>query len=251
METEVKEAQKKKKVAVKMEDGVEDAEGKAEETETTQASKREAAEKIKYGFHCLLIILSRMIDGLQSFYTKLFIVDEAVDIDFHKEHGFNAFEKGHYEKAVDHFLEANKEKTGKDPEVLFYLGLSYANQEHYDKAILYLKKAETLKADDADIVSEIGNCLMKLERHDDAIGYLKQVIEMTPEVSANFYALGTACEKVGKLDEAIESYKHAIEIDPRDPIYYHALGFAYESQGKHADAIACFRKAMEFEKHHK
>ncbi len=252
METEVKDVKKKLRVVVPIEDEAEAGEEKVAETEMAAEPKKQATNNIKYGFHVFLIVLSRIIGGFQSLYEKLFLVEETVvGSDFHKEHGFNAFEKGNYPKAVEHFLCANKERGGKDPEVLFYIGLALAHQGEQAKAVGFLKRAEALKENDADIVSEIGNCLMKLEQYRDAIVYLKRAIELTPEISSHFYALGTACEKVGELEEAIQSYNRAIELEPRDPLYYHALGFAYESTDKHADAIACFKKAMELEKHHK
>ena len=252
METNVEEVRRKPKVVVPFEEEMELAGKEAPEADASAEPKKQTANKIKYGFHVFLVVLSRIIGGFQSLYEKLFLVEEkVVGSDFHKEHGFNAFEKGNYPKAVEHFLCANKEKGGKDPEVLFYIGLALAHQGEQAKAVGFLKRAEALKENDADIVSEIGNCLMKLEQYRDAVVYLKKAIELTPEISSHFYALGTASEKVGELEEAIQSYNRAIELEPRDPLYYHALGFAYEAAGKHADAIACFKKAMELEKHHK
>ena len=252
METNVDEARKKTKGVGSVEKKAGTDEQRTSEGEASAGKKDRPVKGIKYGFHVFLIVLSRIIGGFQSLYEKLFLVEETVvGSDFHKEHGFNAFEKGNYPKAVEHFLCANKERGGKDPEVLFYIGLALAHQGEQAKAVGFLKRAEALKENDADIVSEIGNCLMKLEQYRDAIVYLKRAIELTPEISSHFYALGTACEKVGELEEAIQSYNRAIELEPRDPLYYHALGFAYESTDKHADAIACFKKAMELEKHHK
>ena len=239
------EAPRKRKVAV------EAAEETAHE-EHAEESKPDIGSKVKYSIHCLLVVLSRLTDGLMSLYEKLFVVDEKVGtLEFSKDHGFSAFEKGDYEKAAKNFLIANEESDGTDPEILFYLGLSYANQEKYQEAVDFLKESEVLKADDPDIVSEIGSSLMKLERYEEAVSYLKKAIELTPDVSAHYYSLGTACEKTGKLEDAITHYKRAIEIDPRDSVYYHALGFAYEAAGKHVDAIACFKKAMELEKNHR
>lgn len=252
MGTEVKDVRKKTKVEVPAEEVDNTGEPEVPEVEMPAGPQKPLGTKVTYGFHVFLVVLSRIIGGLQSVYERLFAVDEqVVGSDFHKEHGFTAFEKGHYTKAVEHFLCANTEKGGKDPEVLFYIGLSLAHQEAYAKAVAFLKQAEALKDNDADIVSEIGNCLMKLEQYRDAIAYLKKAIALMPEIPNHYYALGTACEKVGELEEAIQSYNRAIELEPRDPLYYHALGFAYESAGKHADAIACFKKAMELEKHHK
>jgi tetratricopeptide (TPR) repeat protein len=236
--------QKAAKTAVETADDIIDHEEAEHE-----ASQPGVGGKIKYGFHCLLVVLTRLTEGLMSVYEKIFVVDKQVGTyEFNKDHGFGAFEKGDYPKAVKYFLLANEESERKDPEILFYLGLSYANQEEYEKAVDYLKESEKLKADDPDIISEIGGSLMKLERYEEALSYLRKAIELTPDVSNHHYSLGTACEKTGKLEDAIASYKRAIEIDPRDSVYYHALGFAYEASGKHVDAIACFKKAMELEK---
>ncbi len=251
METNVDEARKKTKGVGSVEKKAGTDEQRTSEGEASAGKKDRPVKGIKYGFHVFLVVLSRIIGGFQSLYERLFLVEEkVVGSDFHKERGFSAFEKGNYPKAVEHFLIASNDKDGKDPEVLFYIGLALAHQEEYTKAVDFLKRAEALKENDADIVSEIGNCLMKLERYRDAGVYLKKAINLTPEISGHFYALGTACEKIGELEEAIQSYSRAIELDPRDPLYYHALGFAYESAAKHTDAIACFKKAMELEKHH-
>jgi tetratricopeptide (TPR) repeat protein len=228
---------------------------KAEKADSGRTAKRNrqdavaaAREKAKHGLHHTLTITERVISHCMGAYKNIFVLDGKGEADFHREKGYNHFDKGNYEKAIDSFLEYIKANDEEDSEVLFYLGLSYAGREDFNEALNYLKRAEGLEPEDADIAMEIGKCYLKLEQYKEAGDYFAKAIETVPDAAENYYHMGASYEKRKRLKEAIDSYKKAIELEPRSPIYYHALGFAYESSGKHNDAIACFKKAMELEK---
>lgn len=205
-------------------------------------------EKIRFATHCSLVITERIINGLMNVYKNIFVSDHETSSTFFMEQGFKHFDRGDYENAIENFLTCT-ENGGKDnPEILYYLGLSYMHVESPEEAITHLRRAEEIHGDDPDIVSEIGSCHLRLENYSEATEYLKRAIKLIPDEVTNYYRLGTAYEKNGHYKEAIHMYRKAIDLDPKDPIYYHALGFVFETMEKHADAITCFRKAMELEK---
>lgn len=205
-------------------------------------------EKVKYFTHFSLIITERIINGLMNVYEKIFVADHETRASFFMEQGFKHFDRGDYENAITNFLTCTNNGGKDNPEILYYLGLSYIHIESPEEAIVHLKHAEQIHGEDPDIVSEIGSCLLTMEKYPEAITYLRKAIQLLPDGVTNYYRLGTAHEKSGQLQKAIDMYRKSIDIDPKDPIYYHALGFVFETMGKHNDAIACFRKAMELEK---
>lgn len=201
--------------------------------------------------YCVLVITERIINALMGAYRGIFVVDERVDANFHKERGMKSLEGGKFDKAVEHFLESLEHENQDDKDTLYYLGMSYANLDNHEEALKYLKKADELGGQEGpDLALQISTCLMKLEEYPQALEYYKKVIDLIPEENkaSSYYQMGTAYEKTEHLDEARDMYKKSIDLDPRDPLYYHALGFLYEKKGQHHDAIACFRKAMEVER---
>ncbi|MFT7636450.1 MAG: tetratricopeptide (TPR) repeat protein [Candidatus Omnitrophota bacterium] len=210
-------------------------------------------DKVGHAIQAMLEISDRISNGLINSYKNVFVVDEAVDVGFHKERGIKSFEKGDIKRANEHLLEAIEHEDEEDQETLYYLGLTYAHMEDHEEALECLQKSENVGDDNADIIAEIIQCLFKLERYAEMVPYSERLIDLVPEKenASNYYYWGSALEKTEKPVLAAEKYRKAIDLEPRDPLYYHALGFVFENQGNHKDAIACFRKAMELEKESK
>jgi len=210
-------------------------------------------DKIGHAIQALLEISDRITGGLIEGYKKVFVVDEAVDVGFHKERGIKSFEKGDIKRANEHLLEALEHEDHEDQETLYYLGSTYAHMEDHEEALNYFKQAEAIGEENEDVIADIIQCLLKLERYAEIVSYSERLVDLVPEKenASNYYYWGTALEKVDEPVKAAEKYRKAIDLEPRDPLYYHALGFVFENQGNHKDAIACFRKAMELEKESK
>ena len=95
------------------------------------------------------------------------------------------------------------------------LGLSFAEQGHWEQAIAAYKKALSLP------------------------------IYTTPEVA--YYNLGRAYAETGKQREAEEALRTAIQLDPRLGAAYYQLGVVLVSSARQDEAKAAFRRARDIE----
>lgn len=95
------------------------------------------------------------------------------------------------------------------------LGLSFAEQGHYEQAIVAYRKA------------------------------LSQPIYPTPEVG--YYNLGRAYAQVGKPQEAEEALRTAIQLQPKLGAAYYQLGLVMTSTGRREEAKAAFRRARDLD----
>jgi Ca-activated chloride channel family protein len=97
--------------------------------------------------------------------------------------GINAYEKGDYSAAIEHFT-AGQVKNPQDPKIMYNLGNAFYKEGDYDSAETHLREA--LAAADP---------------------YLKAKIH---------YNLGNIDFRKGRLKEAIENYRKALEFTPDD-----------------------------------
>lgn len=95
------------------------------------------------------------------------------------------------------------------------LGLSFAEQGHWEQAIASYKKALSLP------------------------------IYPTPEVG--YYNLGRAYAQTGKGQEAEEALRTAIQLDPKLGAAYYQLGLVLVSAARQDEAKAAFRQARDLE----
>ena len=99
--------------------------------------------------------------------------------------GFDAYEKGEYQKALKHFIDAQLEEPDK-PEIYYNIANTYYKLKDYDAA--YKNYLSALKTDDKALEQKIR------------------------------YNLGNTQFRQQKLEDAISQYQAALDIDPNDEI---------------------------------
>ncbi|MBF0531980.1 MAG: tetratricopeptide repeat protein [Candidatus Omnitrophica bacterium] len=231
-------------------------ETKVKRTRKPKKSKEEnlkdnITQKIQLGTHRMLSTTERIIQGLSNAYENIFIGKEDVKKDFEKEQGIKFYNKGNYERALEHFDAYLQDVDGQDADVLYLMAMCQVHQGDHKAAAVDLKKAEKLSPEDEDIIMESAKCLFALENYSEALAYLKKATAIIPDDADVYYHLGTCYEKLDQIEDAKKNYKKAIDLSPREAVYYHALGFVYENSGNHKDAIVCFKKAMDLEREKK
>lgn len=109
--------------------------------------------------------------------------------------GIHAYERGDYEKARERLLKAYRLNPS-DRDNLYYLGLSYQMDAHYDSALHYLRLAEILNPDD----KEIKNAVYQVAY---ALGDWENALQMKREL----YLRGD--------DDALQHAEDLVELDSR------------------------------------
>lgn len=122
--------------------------------------------------------------------------------------------KGEYDKAIEQFeksLKADKNYTS----VYFNLGDVQYRLGNYEDAVVYLKKALTLKLNPQlhlDILNKLGRTYSAMGQAESAIDAFKEAIKVYPTAVAPYNNLGVQYIKTGRFDLAIEILESALKI---------------------------------------
>lgn len=167
------------------------------------------------------------------------------------------------------------------PEVQYWLGEAYQDEELTEKAIAAFNKAIELKPDYERAYSELASLYREENQLEAAIQTYKRAIEAIPqsldmmrnlasllernkryaegvEVLKKFLAIKSdderALNQIGffyhrlrRFDEARESVLKAINLKPDFGRAYHTLGATYLEQGRYEEALAAYAKLSEVE----
>jgi tetratricopeptide (TPR) repeat protein len=124
-----------------------------------------------------------------------------------------------------------------------------------DEAIVHLRKALEIKADDVGAQANLGNALLHKGELDEAIAHYYRALEIKPEYGelqySDFaqvhYSLGYALLLKGDVDAAIAHYQKALEIKPDNADIQNNLGTILFQRGQLDQAIAHYQKALEID----
>ncbi|MBI1810606.1 MAG: tetratricopeptide repeat protein [Nitrospirae bacterium] len=122
--------------------------------------------------------------------------------------------KGEFDKAIEQFeksLKADKNYTS----VFFNLGDVQYRLGNYEDAVVYLKKALTLKLNQQlhlDVLNKLGRTYSAMGQAENAIDAFKEAIKVYPTAVAPYNNLGVQYIKTGRFDLAIETLEKALKI---------------------------------------
>ena len=89
------------------------------------------------------------------------------------------------------------------------MGLAYAEQEQWARALRLLLRARRLNPQSRDLPHNIAGVLIQQGRAEEAAHYLQEATEVTPRLS-----LARKLEAQGKTHPAQEAYRSVLRIDP-------------------------------------
>ncbi len=122
--------------------------------------------------------------------------------------------KGKFDKAIEQLeksLKADKNYTS----VYFNLGDVQYRLGNYEDAVVYLKKALTLKLNPQlhlDVLNKLGRTYSAMGQTTNAIETFKEAIRLFPGSMPPYNNLGVQYVKIGKFDLAIETLENALKI---------------------------------------
>jgi len=128
------------------------------------------------------------------------------------------------------------------------LAFYYRNQEDYQTAQKYLKKALEIKPEYSLAYVNLGEICIEQEHFKEAVKYFEKAIALRPNYAASYYNLGFCYYNLGQLEKAEENYQKAIKIYPR---YYQSnknLAVLYLNQKRYDEAIKKFQDALGIQK---
>ena len=97
-------------------------------------------------------------------------------------------------------------------------GKKSAAETNYEKALEYFLKAGKEKADDENILIETGAALHHLNRKEEALEYFYRAAGINPKSLNALRNIGTIQRELGHDHEAIEAFTGLLDIEPKDEV---------------------------------
>ncbi len=103
-------------------------------------------------------------------------------------------------------------------ELMFYIGLGLRFQEHYEDALGYFLKAQTLNTGDVKTLNELGICFLAMGDIEQAKAKYKEAMRLSPENPELICNMGIVFLNEGDLFTAKEHFELAKDLAPEDDV---------------------------------
>jgi len=158
--------------------------------------------------------------------------------------GMEHYRDGNYEKALEEF---QKSLTifPDDPDIPFYIGLTYLRLNQPEKAIEYFQKTVSMDPSYTDAHFQLGVALIQQKAYQEAITHLEEVYEREPEREDLGYFLGFASYQIGQYRKALDYLEAGRTKDKTISgltLYYMAL--AKQQLGLTKEAADVYRQVI-------
>src|SRR3990167_7487691 len=153
-----------------------------------------------------------------------------------------AYRDGKYEKAIEEFQKAIVIFPN-DPDILFYMGLTYLQLNEPEKAITQFTTTLKIDPEYTDARFQQGVVLIQKKLYQDAITQLEKVNKKEPEREDLSYFLGFAYYQTGEYKKALDYLEKAKTKDKTIEsltIYY--TGLARQQLGQTKEATTAYRQ---------
>jgi protein O-GlcNAc transferase len=127
---------------------------------------------------------------------------------------------------------------------LHLLGMLLHQRGKAEAAVPFLERAIRLKADDAEMHSNLGVALSEAKRFEEAVASYHRALALEPNLAGVHSNLGVALAALKRFDEAIASYRRALELAPENAEALNNLGLALLDIGNAEEAARSFRTAL-------
>ena len=113
-----------------------------------------------------------------------------------------------------------------------------------DEALRQWHLALAYRPDSLQALSDLGFAMIENQKYDEAIPYLRKANELSSRFAAPHVHLAHAYLALGRIAEAENELRRAVEISPMDPFTRKALGDFYLQSGRFKDAETEFRASV-------
>lgn len=131
-------------------------------------------------------------------------------------------------------------------EILHYLGMAYAQDESWNKAVEVYQRSLDLKPDNIELLYSLSVLYFKLNQWENAVEPLQKVIALSPRHARGYELLGKVHVKLRQYSEAVDILIKAIALKPNAAGNYNELGTAYLNLKDYPQAIENFAKSVKF-----
>jgi Flp pilus assembly protein TadD len=133
---------------------------------------------------------------------------------------------------------------GADANALNTRGIALVNEQKFAEAVACFRQALLLKADHADVHSNLGVALEGLNRRQDALIHFRQALRLKNAHVDAHHNLGMSLLRNGAPQEAFEHFQTVVRARPRHAEAHNNLGMALMDQGRTEEAVAAYAEAL-------
>lgn len=137
------------------------------------------------------------------------------------------FLKGHYRRAVDQ-LQTIEQDGDVNPDIYYYLGLSYLRLEDFEQAKLSFERTLSAHYDILrmfQIRMLLGYIAARQEDYAAAETEFRNAIKLNASNASAYAALGHTLFMQNKGDDALDAVKSAVDIDPQNSNALNSIGY--------------------------
>jgi len=156
---------------------------------------------------------------------------------------FQFYQSGNLQQAKDICAEILKEEPD-NKDILYLLGIVYAQLEEYDLAIQHTKKSLQFNINNPDAYLALGAIYQKKGLFDEAIHFYQKAVEIDPDFAEVYENLGDIFRDNKQFDEAIAYYKKAIQYFPNAAEIYCSLGNIFRDKNQIDLSTYYYRQAL-------
>ncbi|WP_165493140.1 tetratricopeptide repeat protein [Hylemonella gracilis] len=156
----------------------------------------------------------------------LVLPDESDPLDF----VMTMLQSGRIKEAMP-FLEALAKADPDNVQILYNLGIAYSELEHFDEAIIRLKRAVALNPQHAHAWTGIGVAYQRMGKRAQALEPMQKAVEADPSDGYARRNLAAILLGVGRAAEALEHLRAARKALPHDAQTLYGLASALETVG--------------------
>ncbi|OIJ14782.1 hypothetical protein BKP37_07320 [Anaerobacillus alkalilacustris] len=204
-------------------------------------------------YHGAVQWIPRSLEGPKYFDLEIF--DKAIEtlkVEIEKEMkneavlylylGFSYLYEGELDKAKETFLYVLKTSLNKVEKHFSYVGLGclFGRRHHYEEAINYFEKANSLYSN-TDVPYNIGMAFVMMKKYELALPYLLKIIEANEDDGEAQYFLGHCYLQMGDESKAFEAWYSALQVlEFKDLLV--TLAYEFELYGYYTAAIHCYKR---------
>jgi len=167
--------------------------------------------------------------------------------DVHLRNGIANIESGQYTTALRELFEARR-LNPEDPEIHYYLGLSFWGRGLRDDSFRAFKRATELKPDYSEAYNYLGLIRFEEGRYDEAVVFFRKALDNvlyeTPEFA--LFNTGRAYREKGDYEKALSAFEKALSVRPNRilPVIHENAGKVLLDMNRPDEALAHLRKCV-------
>ncbi|MBI4534612.1 MAG: tetratricopeptide repeat protein, partial [Candidatus Melainabacteria bacterium] len=162
----------------------------------------------------------------------------------HYNRGVELHQSGFLNQAISEY-KAAIDADNRMEEAYSNLGLIYAAQRNYSKAIEAFNKALSLKPARPTTLNGLGTVLYAKGRLSEAMEKWKQAIAIDPQFASAYFNMGNALENEKNFQSAVDAYLKATKINPGMADAYYRIGTIFNKDKHLAQASVLLSRAIE------